>query len=281
MLLWGCLLGWSHQLAEGVSSRRHAELKNGGRAAARGNERPCMETNQAAASYSVWGKDNVAYGPVELPTLGNWVRDGRVTPETWVFFGPEHVWRKAAQCPELKLFFDRKAKELAQGTVTESARSLIQKPGSLRRIKIFAGMDEQQLESFLSYMEIVRCKQFSHVVRKGDHGDAMYLVLEGEVRALTMVDQKESILSTMGVGDFFGEVSLLDQGPRSADVVANRDSVLLKISAAAYEQLVREAPALGMPFLLEISRSVVGRVRSLTKRYEDSIHFARTASSLR
>jgi hypothetical protein len=241
-----------------------------------------METNQTEATYRVWGADNVAYGPVELPAMGNWVRDDRVTADTWVFFTPENIWRKAGQYPELKLFFDRKAKAGAGSAEGASgARGYVIKPGSLRRIKIFAGMDEKQLESFLQYMEIVPCKQFSHVVRKGDHGDSMYLVIEGEVRALTMVDGKESILSTMMVGDFFGEISILDQGPRSADVVANRDSVLLKISASAFDQLVKEAPALAMPFLLQISRSVVGRVRVLTKRYEDSIHLTRLTAAIR
>ena len=109
----------------------------------------------------------------------------------------------------------------------------------------------------------------------------MFMVLEGELRALTLVDGKESTLSTMGVGDFFGEISLLDHGPRSADVIANQNSVLLKISTASFEHLIREAPALALPFLFALSKSVVGRVRTLTKRYEDSIHFSRTAGVLR
>jgi len=128
-------------------------------------------------------------------------------------------------------------------------------------------------------MEVIHCRQFSSVVNKDSHGDAMYLVLEGELRAFTLVDGKESTLSTINTGEFFGEISLLDEGPRSANVVANQDSVLLKISSAAFQHLVNEAPALALPFLLALSRSVVARVRTLTKRYEDSIHFSRTLGS--
>jgi CRP-like cAMP-binding protein len=141
-------------------------------------------------------------------------------------------------------------------------------------------MDDQQLEGFLRYMEVVKATQYSHVVRKGDHGDAMYFVLEGEVRAMTLIDGKESTLATITAGEFFGEVSLLDQGPRSADVIANKESVLLKISAGAIEKVVREAPELATPFLFALSRSVVNRVRTLTKRYEDSIHFSRMAGAV-
>lgn len=234
-----------------------------------------METNEIAPFYSVWGADNVAYGPVELPTLVNWVRDDRVTSDTWVFFQPDGAWHKAGDRAELKLLFSRKAQAGAPATAENSMPTA----GALQRIKVLAGLDARQLESFLKYMEVMECKQFSHVVRKGEHGDAMYLVLDGELRALTLVGGKESTLATLLTGDFFGEISLLDQGPRSADVIANRDSRLLKISASAFERLVREAPALALPFLHAISRSVVGRMRLLTKRYEDSIHWSRTAIS--
>ena len=109
----------------------------------------------------------------------------------------------------------------------------------------------------------------------------MFLVLEGELRSSIMIGDKESILSTIPAGEFFGEISLLDQGPRSADVFANLDSVLLKISAASFSNLIREAPALATPFLFALSRSVVGRVRVLTKKYQDSIHFSRAAGAAR
>jgi len=126
-------------------------------------------------------------------------------------------------------------------------------------------------------MELLHCEQFSHIVRSGEFGDSMYLVLEGELRALAMVDGKEVTLGTISVGESFGEISLIDQGPRSADVVANKDSVLLKISSRAFAQLLREAPALPAPFLLALSRAVVGRARDITKRYVDSVRFIRTA----
>jgi len=96
-----------------------------------------------------------------------------------------------------------------------------------------------------------------------------------------MVDGKESALATIAAGETFGEISLIDQGPRSSDVVANKDSVLLKISSVAFDQLLREAPVLAVPFLLALSRSVVGRARGHNKRYEDSVHFIRATHAAR
>jgi len=237
------------------------------------------ETNNDAPLYSVWGLDNVAYGPVELPVLTNWVMEERVTADTWVFADENHSWCKAAQLPELTIFFERTGR--AGGPPPTSSSSLPGiKVGSLRRIKILAGMEEKQLRSFVQFMEVVRVRQFAEVFRRGEHGNAMYLVLEGELRARVMVDGKETTLSTMGVGDFFGEISLLDEGPRSADVLANSDSLLLKISAAAFDRVMREAPALAAAFLYGLSKSIGARVRVLTQKYQDSIHFSRLASAV-
>jgi CRP-like cAMP-binding protein len=143
------------------------------------------------------------------------------------------------------------------------------KPGSLRRIKLFAELEEPQLEVFVQMMEVLSFKQFATVVKAGDHGDSMYLVLEGEVRARNMIEGRETTL----------EVALLDHGPRSADVVANQDSLLLRISAQSIERLVRESPAVAAPFLHALSRAIVGRVRGLIKKYQDSIQFSRLAGA--
>jgi CRP-like cAMP-binding protein len=151
-------------------------------------------------------------------------------------------------------------------------------PTVLRRAKLFVDFDPQQIDSFLQYLELVEVPQFSHLVHQGQHGDAMYVVLEGELRALTIVEGKETMLTTMVAGDCFGEISLLDRGPRSADVVANRDTKLLKLTSLAFERLIREAPGLGLCFSLALGRASVERLRRSTKRYEDTIRFIRASA---
>jgi len=237
-----------------------------------------MQTDETPR-YSVWGKDNVAYGPVELPELAKWVMDERVTADTWVFAEEKHDWLRAAQLPELAIMFARRSSAGATPAGSSGQPERI-KAGSLRRIKILADMEEKQLESFVQFMEIVAVQAFAEVFRKGEHGDAMYLVLEGELRARVFVDKKETTLSTIMAGDFFGEISLLDEGPRSADVIANSNSRLLKISSAAFARVMREAPALAASFLYGLSKSIGARVRVLTQKYQDSIHFSRLAGTV-
>jgi hypothetical protein len=49
--------------------------------------------------YIVWGIDQTAYGPVELPTLVNWVKDERVTADTWIYAARNACWQKAVEVP--------------------------------------------------------------------------------------------------------------------------------------------------------------------------------------
>jgi Cyclic nucleotide-binding domain len=211
---------------------------------------------QSENDYLIWGIDDSPYGPVELPALVDWIRDERVLADTWIFTRRDRIWRLAADIPELRMFFGPKN--------APSGANIT--PGSLRRIKILAELKDAQLHQLSEFMELQNVPQWSVVVRQGDPGDAMFLILDGELRARIMVGEKETILATFGPGDFFGDMSLFDHGPRSADVVANVDSTLLKISAIAFERLAREAPALATPFLQATSRTLAARIRADNKR---------------
>jgi CRP-like cAMP-binding protein len=226
-----------------------------------------------SGGYLAWGADLISYGPVELPTIASWIKQGRVTAETWIFKENSGSWARASELGELKILFKSKLPPSSEA----SAGSLGIKPGSLRRIKMLADVEDRLLASLLPYLEVVRIEAFGTVFSRGDHGDALFLVLEGEVRARVMIDGRETTLTTMGVGECFGELAIVDHGPRSADVIANHSSVLIKVSSQALRRLFEEAPALAAHFMLALTRVIAQRVRLLTKRYEDSIHFSRVA----
>jgi CRP-like cAMP-binding protein len=233
-----------------------------------------METN-TSNNYRVWGTDNISYGPMELPALVTWIQQGKATPRSWVFKEKDGTWSRASDLTELKVLFKSKLPPAAAA----SASAMGIQPGSLRRIKMLADVDERLLASLLAYLEVVKVAPFGSVFSKGEHGDALFMVLEGEVRARVMVGGRETTLATMGVGECFGELAVVDQGPRSADVISNQPTVLIKVSEAALRKMFAEAPALAAPFMLALTRVIAQRVRTLTKRYEDTIHFSRTAGA--
>ncbi len=239
-----------------------------------------VNTNEESIGYKIWGADDVVYGPVELPVMVEWIQDERVTADTWVYVEQSDAWHKAPQVPELSLFF-RSRSGAAGGAPASGTPQLVGgiKPGMLRRVKILGDMSDANLATFIQFMEVQKIRQFSEVVKQGEHGDAMFLVLEGEVRVRQMIAGKETILATLAAGEFFGDISLFDQGPRSADVVANNDSVLLKVSTTAFQRLTAEAPALATPLLVGICKTLTARIRADNKRFRDSINFARASAN--
>ena len=208
-----------------------------------------------------------------MPGLVTWVKQGKVRSTTWVFREKDGSWSHAGEMPELQLFF--KSKLPPSSAAPGDSQGI--KPGSLRRIKMLADIEEQVLASMLPYLEVSKVAPFGTVVNKGEHGDALFMVLEGELRARVLIDGRETTLTTMGVGECFGELAIVDHGPRSADVIANQPSVLIKVSTEALNKMFAEAPALAAPFIFALTRVIAQRVRVLTKRYEDSIHFSRVA----
>ncbi|HEY3932837.1 MAG TPA: cyclic nucleotide-binding domain-containing protein [Verrucomicrobiae bacterium] len=218
-----------------------------------------MESQESM--YFIWGIDDAPYGPVELPMLVDWIGDGRVLADTWIFARSAGNWQKASEIPELENYFNPK-----NAVIPENPSRAGLTPGSLRRIKILADLKDAQLAHLSDFMELQKVPQWSVLFNQGDAGDAMYLVLAGEMRARMMIGGKETIIATFEPGDFFGDMALFDNGPRSADVVANADSVLLKISTVNFNRLTREAPALATPFLQATARTLSARIRADNKR---------------
>ena len=233
-----------------------------------------MASRYTGADFIVWGTDQTAHGPLELPTLIAWVEDERVTADTWVFALKRGAWQKAAQLPELHRLFESPASQTAaRASRATSPRGF--DPGALRRMKFLSNMTDEQLERFASFIEVEKFPQRTLIVRQGAPGDTMYFILEGELRVRLKVAGRETTLATLGPGDFCGDISLFDKGPRSADVVANRDSVLVKISSRAFDELAKEAPELATPLLRAIGRTLTARIRADNQRYSDSVRTAR------
>ena len=222
-----------------------------------------MELQENMNEFFIWGIDDSPYGPVELPVLIDWISDERVLADTWIFARRDGSWQRAAEIPGLQAYFSQ---TIIPDSAASSGAGIA--PGSLRRIKILSQLNDAQLDRLAEFMELHKVPQWMAVVKQGDAGNGMFLILQGELRARVMVGDKETILATFGPGDFFGDMSLFDHGPRSADVISNVDSTVLRISDVAFDRLTREAPALATPFLQATARTLAARIRADNKRLD-------------
>lgn len=98
--------------------------------------------------------------------------------------------------------------------------------------------------------------------REGDFGDTMYLVVEGSLQiSKRVIEGAEKVLATLGVGQYVGELSLLTGAQRNATVRAVEDTEVVEIDQAAFMQLLREQPQVG----LDIMQQMAHRLRETTE----------------
>jgi uncharacterized membrane protein len=95
----------------------------------------------------------------------------------------------------------------------------------LRGVPLFAALDDAAVDELCGYLHPLELKAGSSLFRVGDAGDAMYIIESGRVRiTVTDADGREVILASLGHGDFFGEMAMLDGHGRSADAAVTEDS---------------------------------------------------------
>ncbi len=128
----------------------------------------------------------------------------------------------------------------------------------LRQVPLLADLTEEDLEQLYRMAETVSIPAGQLVLQEGDPGDSLYIVLDGELEVTKRHGEQEVLLAVYKAGQFFGEMALLEQAPRSASVRTLRESRLLLISQVAFQTLLSCSPS--APF--KILRTVTSRLRS-------------------
>ena len=124
-------------------------------------------------------------------------------------------------------------------------------------VSLFGTLSPESYREIEENLEVVHLKGGERLFSQGDPGDSMYLVMGGRLRAVGRADDAgERVLGEISRGESVGEMALITGEPRSAGIVAIRDSVLIRLSKATFERLIRSQPEL----LLNLSRLVVRRL---------------------
>jgi CRP/FNR family transcriptional regulator/CRP/FNR family cyclic AMP-dependent transcriptional regulator len=125
----------------------------------------------------------------------------------------------------------------------------------LKRIPLFSGLSEDELDSIARLTVVTRIPKKHIVVHEGEPGDAMYVILKGLVKIVYYTPEgREVVLSLLGGGEFFGEMALLDKEPRSATVMTLEDSEFAYIRRSDFENLLTKNPNLALEMLSEVTR---------------------------
>jgi len=146
---------------------------------------------------------------------------------------------------------------------------------NLRGQPLFKDFSEAELDQFTALLDHERFSPGELIVRQDNRGDCMYLLVRGRAKVVHHQEGHNIELAGLRSGDFFGELALVDEGPRSADVLALEECVLVKVTQAAISALAGVYPAAGYKLLIAIGRILVDRLRESNQRYIDSLLFPR------
>lgn len=135
------------------------------------------------------------------------------------------------------------------------ARSVPTISAFLATVPLFRSLDATERERF---GELVREKSYpkgSVILFEDDPGDALFVVRSGRVKVVLLADDgREVILGLLGVGEHFGELSLIDDQPRSAHVIAMEPSSILVLRRDDFRRRVEASPVVAWALLQELSR---------------------------
>ncbi len=131
----------------------------------------------------------------------------------------------------------------------------------LAAVPLFSDLSSRHLKRIADLAEEVRFSAGDLIVQEGQPGGTFYVILEGEAK----VTRKGRKLNELYPGDFFGEVSLLDGGPRTATVTAETPIVAIRLFRKEFAKLISAEPEIALKIVAELASRIRRTHRSVTE----------------
>jgi len=138
----------------------------------------------------------------------------------------------------------------------------------LAEYKTFQNFTEQDLQALSEECTEAAFKKDEVVFPEESPGDKMYVVRQGSVKVFKKIKNNEATLAVVNPGEFFGEMALLDGGPRSAAAKAIEDVKSLVITTANFDNLREKNPGVALRIMDVLVRTLSTRLRQANKNLE-------------
>jgi len=140
----------------------------------------------------------------------------------------------------------------------------------LKEIAFFEDFSAEELEFFSKNVSLRYVPGDTWLIKRGEIGDYLFFILEGSVEVrLDQKDTKRIVIATFTSGACVGEMAMVDDYSRSADIVVTESSELLILTRNGFERICRENPAVGIKFLRGLAKNLSIRLRMTTGRFAD------------
>lgn len=140
----------------------------------------------------------------------------------------------------------------------------------LKNINIFSGLSSYERTKIAKYFRQKEYDPKAQIVKEGEAGDRMFVIKKGAVKiAKQITDKEEQVLSNFVDGDFFGEIALLDNSPRSASVYAVSPVIMLELYRASLLELLQKESVIGVKILYNLAKILGERIRQSGDKIRD------------
>jgi len=120
----------------------------------------------------------------------------------------------------------------------------------LAQVPLFEGLSRRHLKRLAEHADEISFRERETIVEEDQQGGSFFSIVEGEVKVL----QKGRVIGRAGPGEFFGEISLLDGGPRSATVVADTPVVAIRLFKSSFDRVIKQEPKVAAKILAVVAR---------------------------
>jgi len=123
----------------------------------------------------------------------------------------------------------------------------------------------EEIEVIARYMSVQSFEKGEHIFKQGEKQNFMAFIIDGKIEIVKeSADSLEIIVVTLLPRTYFGEMSFVDDEPRSASAIAKDDATLLFLSSESFERICEEHPKIGMKILKNIAKIISQRLRMTT-----------------
>ena len=130
----------------------------------------------------------------------------------------------------------------------------------LGQVPLFEGLSRRHLKKLAEHADEISFREKETIVEEDQPGGSFFAIVEGEVK----VRQGGRVIATAGPGEFFGEISLLDGGPRTATVVADTPVVAIRLFKSSFDRVVKEEPQVAGKILTVVARRLREAERTIS-----------------
>ena len=144
---------------------------------------------------------------------------------------------------------------------------------STEKISLFKGLSEEEIQKFIGFSTIMKVKEKKVIIRPGDVGQEMFVVLSGAIEVKSSLEDDALSLAILGAGQIFGEMAFVSHSPRNAAVISITQSELLVLTQNFFNKAIKNTPEITAKVLFNLANILSSRLEVCTQNWVSASNY--------